>query len=94
MRLESAPSKRIVYLHPVLVNVLNFSGYIERLRKRGEVRIFSKVIKISHQYSHPASRWFYERFKKQIGLTTKDGQKKTYHTSRHILSDYLKQKLI
>ena len=84
-RLKNAPSKRIIPLHPVLVNDLNFPGYVQSLKQRGEVRIFPELRKISHQYSHAASRWFNERYKKQIGLSTEDGQKKTYHSFRHTL---------
>jgi integrase len=93
-RLKNSPSKRIVPLHPVLVDVLNFPGYVEKLKEKGETRIFPELKKISHQYSHAASRWFNGRYKKQIGLIIKEGEKKTYHSFRHTLSDHLKQKLV
>lgn len=56
--------------------------------------MFPELKKISHTYSHAASRWFNDRYKKQIGLTTQDGKKKTYHSFRHLVQDWLKQKLI
>jgi integrase len=93
-RLKNTPSKRIIPLHPVLAETLNFPEFVKRIKGRGETRIFPELKKISFAWSHSASKWFNSRYKKQIGLNTEKGKKKTYHSFRHTLSDHLKQKLI
>ena len=93
-KLKNKASNRVVPLHPALVDDLNFPGFVKNLRKRGENRIFPELKRINNKYSHYASRWFNEKYKKQIGLVTTDGQKKTYHSFRHLVQDWLKQKLL
>ncbi|UCE53471.1 MAG: site-specific integrase [Desulfobacterales bacterium] len=93
-KLKNKASNRVVPLHPVLVETLNFPGFIQNLRERGEDRIFPELKLIGSKYSHYASRWFNVKYKKQIGLVTTEGQKKTYHSFRHLVQDWLKQKLL
>jgi len=93
-RLKNEPSKRVVPLHPVLTETLNFPGYVQQLRVKGAVRVFPELKKQSHAFSHAASKWFNDRYKKQVGIKNEDGKKKVFHSFRHTLTDHLKQKLV
>lgn len=57
-RLKNAPSKRIVPLHPVLTETLSFPGFVKKLKKMGETGVFPELKKVSHAWSHSASKWF------------------------------------
>ena len=90
-RLKNAHSKRVVPLHPVLVDDLGFPAFAQTLHEKGMVRVFMELTKIQHCYSHAASKWF-GRYRNQIGLN--GAGKKTYHSFRHTFTDHLKQKQI
>jgi len=92
-RLKNKPSKRLVPLHPVLTDLLNFPLYTKGVKSRGHVRVFPELKKYQHRYSHSASKWF-GRFKDQIGITADQGQKKVFHSFRHNLTDHLKQQQV
>ena len=93
-KLKNVPSKRIIPLHPVLSETLKFPGYVHKQAEDGHERIFHELKKISDDYSHAAGKWFNERFKKQIGLIVREGEKKSFHSFRHTFTNNLKQQLI
>jgi len=77
-RLKNELSKRIVPLHSGLAETLNFPAYVQRLKDKGEVRVFPELKKQSHAFSHAASKWLNGRYKKQVGIISEDGKKKVY----------------
>jgi integrase len=93
-KLKNVPSQRIIPLHPVLIETLNFPGYVQSQAAAGHERIFHELKKISDDYSHAAGKWFNERFKKQVGLKVGEGEKKSFHSFRHTFTNNLKQQLI
>ena len=88
------PPKRVIPLHPVLIETLNFPGYVQKQAESGHERIFHELKKISKDYSHAAGKWFNERYKAQIGLVVKEGEKKSFHSFRHTFTNNLKQQMI
>jgi integrase len=80
--------KRLVPLHPFLINDLNFIGYVRNLPDQ-EGRVFPKLKRINHRYGHNIGRWFSE-FKKRCGISAPPG-KKTFHSFRHTFINHLKQ---
>ncbi|HHP7234643.1 MAG TPA: DUF6538 domain-containing protein, partial [Desulfobacterales bacterium] len=81
--------KRLVPLHPFLIEDLNFIGYVRSLDDQ-KGRVFPKLIRISHRYGHNIGQWF-GRFKKRCGVSASPG-KKTFHSFRHTVINHLKQK--
>ena len=93
-RLKNVSSKRVIPLHPVLIDPLNFPGYVKKQIESGHERIFHELRKIGKGYSHAAGKWFNERYKDSIGLVVKAGEKKTYHSFRHTFETNLKHRLV
>jgi integrase len=77
--------RRIVPLHPFLVNDLNFVGYVQNIPQDG--RIFPELKRIADRYSHHASPWF-SKFKERCGIVARSGNK-TFHSFRHTVTDHL-----
>jgi len=86
--LKTAASKRIVPLHPVLINTLKFPEFVNGLRNAGHDRLFPELEKVSDRYSHYASRWFGDYLRKKCGITEKG---KAFHSFRHTVINQLKQ---
>ena len=81
--------RRIVPLHPFLVEELNFVGYVKSLPDQKD-RIFPELKRIKNRYSHHASLWFSD-FKQRCGIVAPP-RKKTFHSFRHTVIDHLLQK--
>ena len=87
-RLKTESSRRVVPLHPFLLNDLGFKHWLDKLRADGhEGRIFPELKKIQHNFGHYAGRWF-SKYKTQRGI---DDKRKSFHSFRHRFSDELKQ---
>jgi integrase len=80
--------KRVVPLHPFIIEDLNFVGYVKSLSNQ-EGRVFPDLKRINNRYGHYFSRWF-SQFKKKSGIVAPSG-KKTFHSFRHTLINHLKQ---
>jgi len=88
--LKNAASHRTVPLHPFVSNDLNFKGYVDQLKKKGETRLFPSLPYQNYNYGHKASKWFKE-FRVKCGIVS---SQLVFHSFRHTLSDNLKQQLI
>jgi integrase len=77
--------RRIVPLHPFLLNDLNFVGYVQILPQDG--RIFPELKRIANRYSHHVSPWF-SKFKDRCGVVARSGNK-AFHSFRHTVTDHL-----
>jgi integrase len=77
-------------LHPKLIE-LGFLGYVERLRAKGETRLFPELKPNKYGECGPrAGKWF-QRYRKRCGIQGADS-KKCFHSFRHNVVDFLKQK--
>jgi integrase len=86
-KLKTSSCERLLPIHSKLIS-LGLIKYADRLRARGETRLFPELVKRLDGYSADASKWF-GRFRKRIGVTS---SKKTFHSFRHTVADNLKQK--
>ncbi|MCF8075810.1 MAG: site-specific integrase [Desulfotignum sp.] len=80
--LKPGANKRLVPLHPFLVDDLGIIQRVEQLKARGYERFMYDLPKASSGgYGGYVSRWFNERYKKdpQVNL----GERKTFHSFRH-----------
>nr|WP_301299947.1 site-specific integrase [Pseudomonas laurylsulfativorans] len=80
--LKTVNSKRIVALHPHLIE-LGFPDYVKALSNAGYSRLFPELKRDEIKgYGKPAGSWFNERFLgKQLAIP-RDG-KRTFHSFRH-----------
>jgi integrase len=88
--IKNAASVRTIPLHPFVAKELNFMGYVQSMRDRGEARLFPELPYQNNNYGHKATKWF-GTYKTKLGLTSKQ---LVFHSFRHTLTDNLKQKLI
>lgn len=91
--LKNLNSKRIIPLHPFIVENLNFPGYVEALRSQGHERVFPKLRKTQDKFSHYSSRIWNKWKKEEVGIIAVSGDK-TFHSFRHTVITQLKHKLV
>jgi len=84
-RIKNNDSERLVPLHPILTEDLNFPGYA---LKQKDGRVFPELKRLKTRYGHYVSRWFGTHIRK-LGITDK---KKVFHSFRHTLIDTLNGK--
>jgi integrase len=80
--IKTKSSKRLVPIHPFILNELNFITYYERLKSEGKQRLFPEISRQRDGYGQTVSEWFNERYKKKCGIADVDGRKKDYHSFR------------
>lgn len=85
-RIKNVASKRIVPVHPVLIE-LGFLDYSEKLRAVGAPRLWMNLPKGRDGHSHDFGHWF-SRFNRS--KITNDPLK-VFHSFRHSVCDTLKQ---
>jgi integrase len=78
--------KRLIPLHPFLINDLKFHLFVKSLPPEG--RIWTNLIRVNSRYGHGFGKWFGD-FKKRSGITSK---KKVFHSFRHTVITHLKYK--
>lgn len=86
-RLKTPDSKRMIPLHPFLVEDLRFIKFVQHQGSQGHERIFPELRRINYRYSHAPSKWF-GSYRKRCGISDSD---KTFHSFRHGFINYLKQ---
>ena len=88
-KLKNMSSKRLVPLHPVLVDELNLPAYAESLRAGGHTRLFPNLKQQRDGYSQNVSKWF-GRYRARCGINS---PKKTFHSFRHTFITAMKHKV-
>jgi len=83
-------SKRLVPLHPFLVDVLHFPKFARQQGTKGHLRVFPELVRINDKYGHKFGERFGD-FKKTIELEESEGVK-VFHSFRHTFSDFFKQR--
>jgi integrase len=86
-RLKTLSSKRVIPLHPALIQ-LGFLAFVDTLRKKGQPRMWPNLKRRGTDgYCHAIGKWF-QRFNRQHVTTD---PLKTFHSLRHTFADTLKQ---
>lgn len=87
-KLKTLSSRRLVPLHPRLINDLGLLSYVEHLRSKGEDRLFPELRHRRDGYGQTVSKWF-ARHREAWGIGgTNSG--KTFHSFRHTFITALK----
>jgi integrase len=87
-KLKNKQSRRIVPLHPFLLDGLGFIRHVESLKAKGDDRLFPELTRQRDGYSARASKWFGLYKRSVCGITESS---KTFHSFRHTFIDNLKQ---
>ena len=83
--LKNASSRRILPLHPTLIE-LGLLQHVESVRVNGNDRLFPDLEAVRGKLGHAPSKWF-SRFKTKLGITD---TRKTFHSFRHTFIDDLR----
>lgn len=83
--LKNASSRRIIPLHPALID-LDLLQHVESVRVTGADRLFPGLEAVRGKLGHAPSKWF-GRYKTRLGITD---PRKTFHSFRHTLIDDLR----
>lgn len=86
-KLKTASSQRAIPIHRQLV-AIGFLKFVEQQKEAQQVRLFHELRKRRDGYGQDVSRWF-GVYRKTCGILT--GEKKTFHSFRHVALDNLKQ---
>lgn len=86
-KLKNLSSKRIIPLHPFLVEELGIIKWQEELRAKGKIRFFPELSRGRDGYGKNVSRWFNETFRISCGITKES--KKVFHSFRHTFATNL-----
>ncbi|WP_319526026.1 site-specific integrase [uncultured Desulfosarcina sp.] len=81
--------RRIVPLHPFLVEDLRFPEYVHNIPESKGKRIFHELKYVNNRWGHGFGQWF-SRFKQRAGIDAPAGMK-SFHSFRHTLINQLKQ---
>lgn len=87
-RVKNQNAIRSIPLHPLLVDQFKFPEYVEGLK--GE-RVFPALKPVNFKYGHEFSKRFGYYLRNKVGISS---PKKSLHSFRHTVSDYLYKKLV
>jgi len=79
--LKNKQSRRLIPLHPFLVEDLGIIRRVNDLKERGKKNFLPDLNQHGGRYGVYVSRWYNERFKKSLGFPTGEG--KDFHSFRH-----------
>lgn len=84
-KLKNKAAKRLIPVHPFLVDELGLVTYTKELQARGEVRLFPELPRKADGYGEAVGRWFNGRRASTPGYREKCGvpKGKTFHSFRH-----------
>lgn len=88
-KLKTPSSERLVPIHPKLIHEHGLLEYVEKLKAKGEQRLFPELQHKQNGYGETVSKWF-GKYKKKCGI--EDG--KTFHSFRHTFITHLKHKQV
>ena len=81
--------KRIIPLHPFLIDDLKFHMYVQSQTKGStNSRLWPNLNRVKNRYGHGFGQWF-SKFKKRCGINSR---KKVFHSFRHTVVTHLKYK--
>jgi len=91
-KLKNQSSKRYVPIHSRLID-LGLIDHVQKLKKKGETRLFPELKKARDGHSQAASKWF-GRYRSTVGVESSDKRKLDFHSFRHTVANSLKQDLV
>jgi len=88
-QIKNDASKRLVPIHPFLLNELKILNYVDKLTKKREQRLFPelKPLKATGKYNHAVSKWF-AFLKEKIKLID---DSVNFHSFRKTYANFCKQ---
>jgi integrase len=89
-KLKNPSAKRLLPLHPLLIETLRFPEYVREQAAKGHLRVFPELVRIDTNYGHKLGDRFSE-FRKTVDLEEAEGVK-DFHSLRHTFSNFFKQK--
>lgn len=78
-RLKTQAAKRLVPLHPFLIDDLGLIQRVESMKAQGHHRLFPDINRSHDGYGQTVSKWF-AYYRKTLGIT---GPDKVFHSFRH-----------
>jgi len=87
-RVKNHYSERDIPLHSVLIDTLDFVGYVNHMRESGHPRVFQELPKRGSIYHKNVSRFFNEKYLKKLGLKS-NGRSLCMHSTRHSVETHL-----
>ena len=91
-KVKNLYSERDIPLHDVLVDELNFIGFVKRKKSKGHKRVFHELPYVNNKYQKNVIRFFNERYLKYLGL--KGTKKVSFHSLRHSVETHLTNKRV
>lgn len=94
--LKTEAANRLIPLHPFLIDDLGLIEFVEKLKKRGEQRLFPDLkLQSKGGFGRAVTRWF-PKFREKVGISRFDnkGHKKVFHSFRHTFSTTLKHQYV
>jgi integrase len=88
-QLKAKASRRIIPIHPFLLEDLKFLSWVDRLKAKGEQRLFRELKKERDGYGRKVTRWFNEDYKHRCGIESSDGRKRDFHSFRTTFVNHL-----
>lgn len=85
--IKTKSSRRLVPVHPFILNELNLLKYCEILKSKGEQRLFPEISRQRDGYGKRVSEWFNGDYKKECGIADVGGRKKDYHSFRNTFTN-------
>ena len=89
-KIKKPHSKRLIPLHPFLVDVMRFPEFVKQQGGNGHLRVFPELVRINTNYGHRFGERFSE-FRKTVELEASEGAK-VFHSFRHTFADFFKQR--
>ncbi|MDC0077793.1 site-specific integrase [Deltaproteobacteria bacterium] len=87
-KVKNSYSERDIPLHSVLIDTLDFVGYVNRMKKLKHKRVFHELPMRGSVYHKNVGRFFNDKYLKKIGV--KDGERKvSFHSFRHNVETFL-----
>lgn len=90
-KLKTPSSKRLIPIHPFILDELKLHKYVEHLKHQGVSRLFPELNKRRDGYSQAVSKWFNTSYKIKCGIV-EDGRKKDFHSFRTTFTTHLEHK--
>jgi integrase len=82
---KTESSIRPVPINPVLIE-LGFLKYVEKLRARGESRLFPEITPSNGVYNRALGRWYGDTYRPNCGVESfRPDKRKVFHSFRHTL---------